>query len=309
MAVSSRDKGALQINNLQTWLREYFEPESEEFKEPSFLDLANACHKIRHTQYMKTISMFAGQGETRRQEFAQLYKLLGKLGRPIIFSHKLIEGALKLSQELVQGIKVKKIPSSRPLPLPFRGKKDSTILSIAGRMFSNQTERDSFMNRLSYLEGGEIEEFIQREKSTETRVHAELLLLDHFEKAGCLFLDGNDKYIGCSKAACYLCHMYIAQHPGRYVVPGTHNKLYIGWRPPDVFVGDTGSAASAVMQEKILLKMIDIVRRDLTTEIGSRTLRRPFRPDSTAGITSTLSSLSVDRNRSPWATFPEFQGI
>jgi hypothetical protein len=229
--------------------------------------------------------MFTGQGQTRAQEFERLYEMLGKLGKPIMHSRILIEGAMKLSQDLIQGFTVQAIPPLKPRPLPIRPKEETTIKSIVGRMFSSQEEQNGFIERLRYLEEGEITDFIQRVRSAKTRVHPELLLIDHFERNGCNFLNIHEKYIGGSKPACYLCHMYIAQHPSRYVVPACHNKLYIAWRPPDVFVGDTNGTVSAAAQEKIILKMIQTVRKDLVAEINSRTTRRPFRADSTAGIT------------------------
>jgi hypothetical protein len=303
------DKDALQVDNLYGWLTKYFGDEIEGFSQPSFLDLVNACYQIRHTQLLKTIRVFAGQGRTRAQEFERLYKLLGKLGRPITSSKNLIEGAMILSQDLVQGFTVKTIPPSKLRLIPIRPREETTIKSIAGRMFSSQIEQDEFMERLSHLEGKEFAAFIQRERSKETRVHAELLLVDHFERNGCNFLDTHEKYIGCSKPACYLCRMYIAQHPGRYVVPACHNRLYIGWRPPDAFVGDTSGTLSAAAQEKIMLKMVEIVRKDLITEIFSRTMRRPIHADSTTGITSTLDSVYIDGDFSPQDTYRDDQGI
>jgi hypothetical protein len=303
------DKDALQIDNLHGWLTKYFGDGIKEISQPSFLDLVNACYKIRHTQLLKTIRVFAGQGRTRAQQFERLYKLLGKLGRPIMSSKNLIEGAMILSQDLVQGFIVKTIPPSKLRLIPIRPREETTIKSIAGRMFSSKNEQDKFMERLSYLEGEEFVAFIQRERSKETRVHAELLLIDHFERTGCNFLDIHEKYIGCSKPACYLCQMYIAQHPGRYVVPACHNKLYIAWRPPDAFVGDTSGTLSAAAQEKIMLKMIEIVRKDLVTEIISRTNRRPIHADSTTGITSTLDSVHIDGHFSPQDTYRDDQGI
>lgn len=307
--VVTKDKDALQIDNLQGWLTKHFGNRYEGPSQPSFLDLVNACYQIRHTQLHKTIGVFAGQGKTRAQEFERLYKLLGKLGRPIMASRTLIEGAMKLSQDLIQGFTVRRIPPSKLRPLPIRPREQTTIKSIVGRMFSSKEDQEDFMERLRYLEGKEIADFIQKERSTNTRVHAELLLIDHFERNGCNFLDSHERYIGCSKPACYLCHMYIAQHPGRYVVPASHNKLYLTWRAPDAFVGDTNGTVSAAAQEQIILKMIETVRRDLNTEIKSRTMRRPFHADSTTGITSTLDTVPVGGNLSPQDTYLDDQGI
>lgn len=292
--MSKKNRDALEIDNLQQWLARFFDNDDTGSVEPNLLTLVNDCHELRHTQYMKTIGILAGQGRTRYQIFEQLYKLLGKLGKPVKSSIVLTQAATRLAQDFVQGFTVKTVPSSRLLPLPFRTKKEGTIESIVNRMFSNLAEKNEFLDRLGFLEGEEISNFLARERSAKTRVHAELLLMDHFERNRYTFLDGCEKYIGCSKPACYLCHMYITHHPSHYVLPASHNKVYISWRLPDVFNQDVDSVALLAIQESILLKMIESVRRDLYAEMSSRTMRPPYHADSTTGITSTLESRHLD---------------
>jgi hypothetical protein len=147
--------------------------------------------------------------------------------------------------------------------------------------------------------GEEIDSFLLHERDTKTRVHAELLLIDYFERNLCNFLAQGEKYIGCSKPACYLCHMYITQHPSRYTIPPSHNKIYVGWRPPDVYVGESGVSRLLQVQERILLLMIDLVRNDLSSEIKSRNMRLPFHTDSTTGITTTLESMLGETETPP----------
>ncbi|PMD30803.1 hypothetical protein L207DRAFT_612083 [Hyaloscypha variabilis F] len=63
-----------------------------------------------------------------------------------------------------------------------------------------------------------------QKKTWRPRVHAELILLDLFWSQNLEFVE-NDKYIGCSKPACYCCYHYITVHPGRFVPPACHNNL------------------------------------------------------------------------------------
>ena len=261
---------------------------------------------------MKTVSMFAGQGRTRHETFERLYKLLGKLGKPLKSSKTLTEAATKLAQDFAQGFTVKTVRSSVLQQLPFRSKKEATIESIVHRMFSDSSKKTEFMDRLRSLvslEGEKIDSFLQRERATETRVHAELLLIDHFERNSCNFLGQDDKYIGCSKPACYLCHMYIAQHPSRYTIPASHNKVYVCWRPPDVYVRESGASGLLRVQERILLRMIDLVRKDLTSEIKSRNMRLPYHTDSTTGITTTLESMRLAQTDTPSIAYSGDLGI
>lgn len=261
---------------------------------------------------MKTISMFAGQGRTRHEAFERLYKLLGKLGKPLKSSKTLTEAATKLAQDFAQGFTVKTVPSSVPQPLPFRGKKEATIESIVHRMFSDPSKKTEFMDRLTSLvsrEGEEMNSFLQRERATKTKVHAELLLIDHFERNSCNFLGQGEKYIGCSKPACYLCHMYITQHLSRYTIPASHNKVYVGWRPPDVYVREPSASTLLRVQERILLRMIDLVREDLDSEIKSRNMRLPYHTDSTTGITTTLESMRLAQTDTPSIAYSGDLGI
>jgi hypothetical protein len=148
-------------------------------------------------------------------------------------------------------------------------------------------DQDKFYERLrSLTDYQEMSEILNKSWKGTTRVHAELLILDHFEQNGCLFLDGNDKYIGCSKPACYLCHAYIKFHPGNYVIPPSHQKLYTIWRLPDVTPESMNQIQRRHIQDSILIKLTAKVKEDLHREMDSEAPLRPFHADSTAGVTS-----------------------
>lgn len=249
------------------------------------------CYEQRRTPSFETLRHRAGQGETRRLEFEQLYKLLCKLGKHVHVTKKLIEAAVSLSQDFAGGFQIKTLPSSKEQKLPLRPK-EATIESTLSRMYSNTEERDRFMARLRFIwEPSELSELLKRQYNTKTRVHAELLLVDHFDIHGCTFLGGDDRYIGCSKPACYLCYAYITGHPGRYADPSSHQKLYIGWRLPDIHPRHSGGDKRQAFQEEMLLKMIKKVREDIVTDIESRTSRLPFHSDSTTGMSSVSKTL------------------
>jgi hypothetical protein len=243
---------------------------------------------VRKCSLLDLLKPFTGQGQTRHHEFEQLYKLLCKLGKHITVSRKLIESAVLLPQDFNQGFIIKTVPSSKLQKLPLLGK-ETTIESTAGRMFSTSAEKDKFLNRLqSVWNTNELSVLLRQEVIKKTRVHAELLLVNHFDKEECNFVDGSDKYIGCSKPACYLCYAYISNHPGRYALPPSHQKIYVVWRVPDIYSYEPQSHKRLSIQENVLLKMIEWVRRDLITDMESREAQRPYHADSTAGITSNV---------------------
>ena len=249
------------------------------------------CYAQRETPSFETLRRCAGQGETRRLEFEQLYKLLCKLGKHVRIAKKLIEAAVSLPQDFAGGFQIKPVPSSKEQKLPLKPR-EATIESTLDRMYSNTEERNRFMDRLRFIwDPSELSELLKKQHSTKTRVHAELLLIDYFDKYGCTFLGGDDRYIGCSKPACYMCHAYITRHPGRYAVPPSHQKLYIGWRLPDLDPTDPSCDQRQGFQERMLLKLIDKVRDDIVTDIESRTSRLLFHADSTTGMSSVSKTL------------------
>ena len=246
-----------------------------------------ACYKARHTPIFENLRLLSGQGQQRHREVEQLYKLLCKLGKVVAVSKRLLETAVMLPQDFVEGFMIRPVPSSTFEKMPMKTR-ETTIQSIVRRMFSSSKDQNEFLDRLEFLRMGEdLSKVIREECRKKTRVHAELLLIEYFDTYGCTFLDGNDKYIGCSKPACYLCHAYIDAHPGRYALPASHQKIYLAWRLPDVYFGDPNPEGRLETHEQILGRMIDKVRQDLKTEIESRTPQRSFHADSTAGLTST----------------------
>lgn len=285
--------------DLAEWLRENFVTgTSTTLTNAELQALVRTCYQSRASPAFKTLRSLAGQGQTRRLDFEQLFELLCKLGRHVHVTKKLIEAAVSLSQDFIDGFRIEALPSSKERKLPLTPK-ETTIENTIHRMFSSPAEQRKFMDRLHFIwEPSELTDLLQKQHNTKTRVHAELLILDHFEQSGLFFLDDDDRYIGCSKPACYLCYAYITNHPGRYALPASHQKLYMGWRHPDIGPNDM---ACALQQEQIMLKLIDWVRTDVTTDIESRTKLLPYHADSVGmssvsktAVSNVLSLHDVD---------------
>lgn len=273
--------------HLVKWLHETFIDEYATSPGPDRLQaIVRTCYTKRGSPSFDILKRFAGQGETRRSDFEQLFKLLGKLGKHVHVAKKLVEAAVLLPQDFAQGFVFQIVPSSREQKLPLLPK-EATVEGTVRRMFSSTEEQGKFMARLRFIwNESDLSELLKKQHKTMTRVHAELLLIDHFDRHGCQFLDGNDKYIGCSKPACYLCYAYITNHPGRYGTPPSHQKLYVGWRTPDVIPGNAQDEKRQQFQFRMMLKLIETVRRDLASDIENRTARLPYHADSTAGMSS-----------------------
>ena len=249
-----------------------------------------SCYKNRPNLGFATLERLATRGERPRLEAEELLHLLYKLGKHIHITNRLIEAAVSLSQDFGEDVTVRTLPSSTERAIPFTPEQ-ATIENTIHRMFSRSEDQDEFLARLkSIWEPSKLTEVLREQHTIKTRVHAELLLIDHFDKYNFSFLDDNDKYVGCSKSACYLCHAYIERHPRRYTIPPSHQKLYVGWRVPDISPQDP--AARHQDREQILRDLIGLVRKDITTDIVSRTSRLPYHADSTVGMTSTAETLA-----------------
>jgi hypothetical protein len=84
-----------------------------------------------------------------------------------------------------------------------------------------------------------------------TRVHAELQIADMFSRAQDMKFVDNDKYIGCSKPACYFCYTWLCNHKHYYVHPATHYKIIPGCRAPDDDLNKAGASVLVDMYAKM----------------------------------------------------------
>ncbi|KAH7380313.1 hypothetical protein DE146DRAFT_292685 [Phaeosphaeria sp. MPI-PUGE-AT-0046c] len=83
-----------------------------------------------------------------------------------------------------------------------------------------------------------------------TRVHAELQIVDTFSRHRWAFV-ADDKYIGCSKPACYFCYNWLVEHHYEYVAPKTHHKIIPGCRGPDGSLNEAGAKKILQMYHNI----------------------------------------------------------
>jgi hypothetical protein len=163
-------------------------------------------------------------------------------------------------------------------------------------MFSNSEEREALLKPLKPISDAlGLPQLLKENGTFKTRVHAELLLVDHFYTQKLDFVDG-DKYVGCSKPACFLCYQYISAHPGGFALPATHQKLYLCWRHPDIIADPGGDDDGETLKnlqkcrEDIINEMTKKIRSYLIEQIrGGITQRKPH-PDSSTGVSIYLAA-------------------
>jgi OTT_1508-like deaminase len=257
------------------------------------------CHTLRRTSDMDHIKQKATQvehhGETRNP-FATVRHFVGRLEYHVKAVKTLVFAALRIPGLFEEPeIHIVKCPRALISPPGVRNK--LRLDGIAHRMISNdkpQLLRD-VQARLQNLDQGHgIEDIVRRVYAEkQPRVHAELILLEHFHRNTLDFV-GNDRYIGCSKPACYCCLLYIREHPGHFVEPASHQKIYLNWMPPTSTpeVRDPNSRM-AEHERNMLNKMVETIRTKTIDQIMTRTGRRRKHYDSVTGDTrSTLNPVA-----------------
>lgn len=159
-----------------------------------------------------------------------------------------------------------------------------TLDGIANRMFSKKSsESEEFRNLLQCMEesGSIMQRVLEHysDKNWRPSIHAELALLEVMHERQCTFYD-DDKFIACSKAACFCCYHYICSHPGAFARPACHNKVHRNWKPPK-------SAFAA--EDPQNLRQRDIMN-NLTAEVRKAVVARVLRQRSRRWPSLPISS-------------------
>ncbi|KAF2158623.1 hypothetical protein M409DRAFT_38156 [Zasmidium cellare ATCC 36951] len=192
-------------------------------------------------------------------------------------------------------------------PGPYGG---LTIAGICGRMFPSQSsDLKEFQEALQILDDkrslmSRILEFYTG-KDWQPRVHAELTLLEALHDNGCKFFN-DDKYIACSKPACFCCYHYICNHPGAFTRPPCHNKVYPNWQPP-ALAKSTGEVG-ALRQRDIMLRLTQEVRNAVMRKVLDTHKSMRWHPDSSTGITSLIAKEAAPGGPNDILTMPESSG-
>lgn len=260
---------------------------------------------------MKTLQKHGGDGkvemgesESRQQAFLLTRHYIGRLGSHPRAAKWLVTAGLKLP-DLFDGFTIKRRPSLRPslkpslLPPPTDHL--TTLDGILKRMLPKDSEGMAvYQEALRAMDTMfNIQESlfkVYQDKDFRPRIHAELILLEYFYKEQLAFVD-DDRFIGCSKPACYCCYHYISQHPGCFVRPQSHGIRYLNWLPPEPI--NIASKEEQTHQRDVLNKVIAQIRLDTLRQILQRRGASPWRPDSTTGITQSEKFNGTGHQKDP----------
>jgi hypothetical protein len=221
-------------------------------------------------------------------KWSKLRHYIGRLGSWSRASKTLLRAA-SVYPRLLTGFSVQCLSSPPPLAAPIPDEK-TNLDSALGRMYSKQErlhleEAREIVRDTTFLDISA--EFLNKytDPNFKLRIHAELLLLEHFHHRNLEFVS-NDRYIGCSKPSCYCCDLYMKVHPGNFVPRPCHGNLWVNWRAPIPPINDEEAAQKHTA--RMLNDMVKFVRGDALKQLLSRQPRRPKVPDSTTGMSTSF---------------------
>lgn len=258
----------------------------------NFYEISERAYEQRHSHFL-CVESDTVSGASSRMDNAfrtAIRHLIGRLCAPTRAA-KLLTYAATRRPHIFCGFSIQSQEPDPVLPRPSEHA-GLTLEGISRRMFPSHVPADlnAFREALQTLEekGSIMSRVLERyrSKTWRPRVHAELTLLEELHHRKCAFFD-DDKYIACSKSACFCCYHYISHHPGSFIRPPCHMKLYINWQIPSL-ANDSGDAR-ALEQRDIMNKLTQEVRRAVVERVLKPRNHMKWHPDSSTGITLLTS--------------------
>lgn len=269
------------------WLRNFDHPLEDD---ASLYNLSQLAYDTRHSPFLRVAydPIIASLTMVENESRADIRHYVGRLSAPMRAATVLAYAGIN-HPSLFHGFSIKRqgsnATSQRPIP-----RAGLTLSGIANRMFSaNSIELQEISEALQSLDDkGSLTSRVQQHYQSsdwQPRVHAELILLEALYQAKPRFYD-DDRYIACSKPACFCCYHYISNHPGSFVHPPCHNKVYLNWQPPELA---TSSENRHRQQRDIMDRVIDQVRQAITQRVLNAGRTMKWHPDSSTGITPSIT--------------------
>ncbi|KAF9730226.1 hypothetical protein PMIN04_012663 [Paraphaeosphaeria minitans] len=233
--LDDQDHDDNEARDLSEWLQNW-----NDERDPK--DLCRFSYRERKSDFMQLVARLGTEPSYRSNKdaiyhaFSSVRHYIGRLGHHFRVANDLLTCASRLS-DILYGFEVQSVPiPTRSTIPPADGK--TTLDSVVSRMLPSQSpdvERYQYnlaeMDTKYELSRRFLDNY--RDPNLKPRVHAEIQVLEHFHMDSLRFADGNP-FIACSKPACFCCLLYFRAHPGHFVEPTSHQKIYLNWRPPDL---------------------------------------------------------------------------
>ncbi|KAK8003272.1 pyruvate carboxylase [Apiospora arundinis] len=271
----------------------------ERFRGKSLLELCYLAYEQRKSEYMKLITRRGHplEDESHQSESVQRYvclrHVIGRLASHIRAPRQVLWDALRHRNIFDEGVStVRRVSAVKGVPRPEPDGL-TTPAGILKRMVKpDNPKMKDYQSAMEIMDNHMHigEKIIQSYESPDFRpsVHCEVQVLEHFYENN-LRYSHNDRFIACSKPACYCCHLYFKAHPADPEEPRSHQKIWPSWSPPLVQDGHLDKKKYR-HQLNILNTMIESIRKEALNQIEQRVTSKDHHLDSTTGITPSDSA-------------------
>lgn len=257
-------------------------------KHPKLRELrlvVEAVHELSHVTGIRNILDAIGNRDMQPGNRSSLWNIITKVARYKDAARTLH----RLAKKYPHVRKMKVLPVSAP-PSAFRQFPNpcptSTLASTLSRLNEAKTEKN-LSKMCEWLKKTRQEAdglFVKQRNETlrNAKIHAEVQLVLYCDTHS---LKPYPRVVCSSKAACYLCNMFLTLH-GKTHMPKQHGKLYPGWRFP-VFPGST------TLEQRFVSALEQHVRTSTRTLFKRKARTMYACPNESSPLTIVMSSSTL----------------
>jgi hypothetical protein len=269
------------VKTLRSKLKKLSEPGTN-FTTKAYIDL---CYEMRAVD-IDHIKQHVGD------DFSSLAHYIWRMGATRASANSVVESMLTVpSLHHISQIRRVSTPQTAEKSINLKFSSPYEILHDIVKDFAsrNPLQLTQAFARLVKLDPPENRLFSQAISTRKivTHVHAELQIADTFSRSRDMDFVDNDRYIGCSKAACYFCYNWLLSHKHKYVLPATRYKIILRCRGLDEALNETGAGVVADMYAKVAKRIGQDVLEFLNRREG-RTRRRYMSTEASSVAASSI---------------------
>jgi hypothetical protein len=258
-------------------------------------DLVDYCYEMRG----HVVGEIRRMSKTPKDDFGELAHYIGCLGATRSAAHYVVKGMMKVPalSQISYEIRTVDAPGTREVMIGAEALSPYEIVrcicehSSSQNPLNNKVALHNLVDLDLPSDTNSVRVRLNQRNTIITRVHAELQIADTFSRNRWAFVD-DDRYIGCSKPACYFCFNWLRYHKHGYVSPAAHQKIIPGCRGPDNNINESGAAVLKEMYAKMCAGVgQDILESLLKTMPGDRHSKEQYQ--STEGSSYAPSMITA----------------
>lgn len=257
-------------------------------------DLIDICYAARAAE----VDEIRRRAKDLEDDFSRLAHYIGRLGATRSSTNSVVRAMMKVpALRKISGIRTINAPEPRKMTVDEKYLSPYELVWVICDESSSQNpmQIQSALHAIVDLDlpsKSNIRTALASRKPIITRVHAELQIADRFSRHQYMEFVDDDKFVGCSKSACYFCYNWLSHHKHRYVLPATHHKIITGCRGPDTDINEAGAIILKEMYTKMYGRLgQDILEFLLNSQHGGAHPRHQYM--STEGSSRAPSQIST----------------